>query len=140
MDRSLLYCDRVLYFYYEISRSQWPRGVRRGSAAARLLELRVRMPPGAWMSASYKYCFLSSRSLCVRLITRSRESYRVGCDCDREASIMRQPWPTSGCSAMGGKNTRSGRNITNTCMGSLIIINSCSTPDRLSMHWSYIVT
>jgi len=31
-------------------RSQWPRRLRRGSAAARLLGLRVRIPPGAWVS------------------------------------------------------------------------------------------
>jgi hypothetical protein len=31
-------------------RSRWTCGLRRGSAAARLLELRVRIPPGAWLS------------------------------------------------------------------------------------------
>jgi hypothetical protein len=31
------------------SRSQRPSVLRRGSAAARLLGLRVRIPPGAWM-------------------------------------------------------------------------------------------
>jgi hypothetical protein len=31
-------------------RSQRPRGLRRGSAAARLLRLWVRITPGAWMS------------------------------------------------------------------------------------------
>ena len=31
------------------SRSQWSRGLRRSSAAARLLRLWVRIPPGAWM-------------------------------------------------------------------------------------------
>jgi hypothetical protein len=30
-------------------RSQWPRSLRRGSTAARLLGLWVRIPPGAWM-------------------------------------------------------------------------------------------
>jgi hypothetical protein len=30
-------------------RSQWPSGLRRGSAVARLLGSRVRMPMGAWM-------------------------------------------------------------------------------------------
>ena len=30
-------------------RSQWPRGLRRGSTAARLVGLWVRIPPGAWM-------------------------------------------------------------------------------------------
>ena len=33
-------------------RSQWPRGLRRGSAAARFLGLSVRIPPGAWMCLS----------------------------------------------------------------------------------------
>jgi hypothetical protein len=32
---------------------QWPRDLRRGSAAARLLVLWVRIPPGACMSVSY---------------------------------------------------------------------------------------
>ena len=31
------------------SRSQWPRGLRRRPAAARLLILWVRIPPGAWI-------------------------------------------------------------------------------------------
>jgi len=35
-----------------IRRSQWPRGLRRGSAAARLLGLRVRISPRAWMPVS----------------------------------------------------------------------------------------
>ena len=29
-------------------RSQWPSGLRRGSADVQLLGLRVRIPPGAW--------------------------------------------------------------------------------------------
>ena len=32
-----------------LGRSKWLRGLRRGSAAARLLGLRVRIPPGTWM-------------------------------------------------------------------------------------------
>jgi hypothetical protein len=36
--------------------SKWPRGLRRGSAAASLLGLRVRIPPGAWMSVCCEYC------------------------------------------------------------------------------------
>jgi hypothetical protein len=31
-------------------RSQWPRGLRRRSAAERLLGSWVRIPPGAWMN------------------------------------------------------------------------------------------
>jgi hypothetical protein len=53
------------------------------------------------MSVSYKYCELSGRGLCVGLITRPEESYRVGVsECDREASIMMRPWPTRGCCAI----------------------------------------
>ena len=58
-------------------RFQWPRGLRRGSAAARLLGLRVRMPPGAWMSVCSECCVLSGRGLYVGQITRPEESYRV---------------------------------------------------------------
>jgi hypothetical protein len=35
-----------------------PTGLRRGSAAARLLGLRVRILPGAWMSVSGECCVL----------------------------------------------------------------------------------
>jgi hypothetical protein len=46
------------------SRSQWPRHLGCGSAAVRLLELRVPIPPGAWMSVSCECCVLSRRGLC----------------------------------------------------------------------------
>jgi len=37
------------------------------------------------------------RGLCVGLITRPEESYRLGVsECDREALIKRTPWPTTG--------------------------------------------
>ena len=53
-------------------------GLSRGSAVARLLGLRVRIPPGAWMSISCECCLLSGRCLCVWTITRpAEESYRV---------------------------------------------------------------
>jgi hypothetical protein len=78
------------------SRSQW-------SAAVRLLVLLVRMPPGAWMSVSCECCVLSGRVLCLGVITRVEESYRVWCVCDREASILRRPWPTRGCCAIEKK-------------------------------------
>ena len=54
--------------------------LRRGwSSAARLLGLRVRIPPWAWMSVCCESCVLSSRGLCVGLITRPEQSYRVWC-------------------------------------------------------------
>jgi coenzyme F420-reducing hydrogenase gamma subunit len=55
------------------------------------------------MSVSHECRVLSSRCLCVGLITRPEESYRVCCvsECDREASKMRGPRPTSGCYTAG---------------------------------------
>jgi hypothetical protein len=38
------------------SRSQWPRGLRRRSAAERLLGSWVRTPPGAWIFVLYSVC------------------------------------------------------------------------------------
>ena len=58
-------------------RSQWPRGLRRWSAAARLLRLWVRIPQGAWMSVYCVCRVLSGRGLCDGLIVRSDESYRL---------------------------------------------------------------
>ena len=58
-------------------RSQWPRGLRRRSAAARLLRFWVRIPPGAWMFVCCECCVLSGRGLCDGLITRPEESYRM---------------------------------------------------------------
>ena len=54
-----------------------PRGLRRRSAAARLLGLSIRISPKAWMSVSCKCCVLSGRGLCLGLITRTEESYRL---------------------------------------------------------------
>ena len=73
-------------------RSQWPSGLRRGSAADRLLGLRVRNPSGAWMSVSCKCCVLSGRGLCDGLITRLEESYRLWCVlvCDLGTFRMRR--------------------------------------------------
>jgi len=45
------------------------------SAAARLLRLWVRIPPGAWMFVCCDCCVLSGRGLCDKLITRPEESY-----------------------------------------------------------------
>jgi len=45
-------------------RCQWPRGLRRRSAAVRSLGLRVRIPPGAWEFVCCECCVLSGRGLC----------------------------------------------------------------------------
>ena len=75
-----------------------PRGLRYGSVDVRLLGLRARIPPGAWMSVSCYCCVFSGRGLSVGLITRPEESYEVWC-----VSTMRRPWPTrGGCAKRGG--------------------------------------
>jgi len=80
---------------------QWPRGLRRRSAAARLLRLWVRTPTRAWMSVSCECRVLSGRGLCDEMITRPEESYRLWCvvECDLETSRMSRPWPAFGRSA-----------------------------------------
>jgi len=69
-----------------IRRSQWSRGLRHRSAAARLLRSWVWIPPGAWMFVFCECCVLSGRGLCDELITRPEESYRLWCVvvCDLE--------------------------------------------------------
>ena len=77
-------------------RSQWPRGLKDGSATARLLGLRVRIPKWAWLSVSdvsAVYCQVevsaTERSLVQRSHTECGES-----ECDLETSRMRMPRPT----------------------------------------------
>ena len=67
--------------------------LRRGSAAARLVRLWVRIPPGAWMFVCCECCVLSGRGLCDELITGPEQSYRLWCVvvCDLETSRMRRP-------------------------------------------------
>jgi hypothetical protein len=61
--------------------SQSLRIIRRGSAASRVLGLRVRIPPGAWMAVCCECCVLSGRVLYDGPITRSEDSYRM-CVCE----------------------------------------------------------
>jgi len=78
------------------------RGLRRGSAAACLLGLRVRIPPGKWMSLSCECCVLSGRGLCLGLIIRPDESYRVSC-------VL---WAWSRSPVRGGHDAQSDRRAT----------------------------
>jgi len=59
-------------------RSQQPR-CKVWAYPGRLLGLWVRIPPIAWMYLSLKMCVLSGTGLCVWMITRPVESYRVWC-------------------------------------------------------------
>jgi len=58
---------------------QWPRGIRRGSMARRLLGLRVRILPGVSMSVFCKRSVLSRRGICDWPIACQEEPYRVLC-------------------------------------------------------------
>ena len=79
-------------------RLRWPRGLRRRSAATRLLRSWVRISPGAWMFVCCECFVLSGGGLCDGLITLPEESYRLWSVvmCDLETSRMRRPWPTGG--------------------------------------------
>ena len=79
-------------------RSQWPRGLRRRSTAARLLRSWVRIPLRAWMFVCCECCVLSGRGLCDGLVIRSEESYRLWrvVVCDHETSQARRLKPARG--------------------------------------------
>ena len=80
---------------FYISRSQWPCCLRRRSATARLLRLRVRIQPGARMFISCECCVPSGRGLCDELITRTEAVLPTmvrRCECPRNLKIW-WPWP-----------------------------------------------
>jgi hypothetical protein len=76
-----------------------PRGLRRRSAAARLLRSCVRILPGAWLFVLCECCVLSGIVLCDELITRPEESYRLRCVvvCDLE-NLVNEDAMTCGAS------------------------------------------
>jgi hypothetical protein len=82
-----MYVYVYTYIHTTYSRSQWQRGLRRGSAAVWLLGLWVQIPLEAWMSVFCECCVLSGRGLCDGLVPRPEEFYQMWClKCDREAS------------------------------------------------------
>jgi len=72
-----VYLLRVLKYPDIILLSQWPRDLKCGSMAARLLGLRVRIPPWTCMGVCYECCMLSGRGVCVGPIIRPEDSYSV---------------------------------------------------------------
>jgi len=70
-----IYIYIYIYIMYGGSLSQWPRGLRRRSAAARFLELRVRIPRGHGCLSVVSVVCCAGRGFCVELITRPEESY-----------------------------------------------------------------
>jgi len=98
---------KIICHTWHESRFQWPRDLKLCSAAARLLRLWVRIPPGSWMDVCCERFVLSGKCLCDGMITRPVESYRLWCVvvCDLNTSWMRRPWPAGGCCARN-KQTR----------------------------------
>ena len=89
---------KILFTTRFLSRSQWPRSLRRGSAAACLLRLWVWIPMGAWTFVCCECCQVEVSATNWSLVQRSP----TDCDaslCDLETSWMRRPWPTVGCCA-----------------------------------------
>jgi hypothetical protein len=76
---------KVSIFVPIITFAQWPRRLRRGSAAERLLASWLRIPPEAWMFVSCTVFVLSGRGLCDGPIPRPEESYQLWCvsECDQ---------------------------------------------------------
>jgi hypothetical protein len=116
----------MLYFRYCHGCCFGPRGLRCGSAAFRLLGSWVRILNGAWIFVSCGCCVLSGRGLCVGLITRPEESYRL-CVClivcDLETSAVRRPGPDLGCCASGKESCFGTRVVTTNV--SIIIFLCC---------------
>jgi hypothetical protein len=103
-------------------RSQWPRNLRRGSSAARLLWLPVRIPPGVWMSVTCECCVLPSRGLRIGPTARSEEFYRVWCILVwYQTSMMRRSRHTRAV------ESRKGNTVT-FCIHTKIHISSFSDP------------
>jgi hypothetical protein len=77
--------------------SRRPRGMKHGSAAARLLGLWVRIPPGhGYLSlVIVVYCQEEVSASSWSLVQRSPTEWDVS-ECDGEAWTMRRPWPTRG--------------------------------------------
>jgi hypothetical protein len=76
------------------------RGLKRGSAVFRLLGLRVRIPQGAWMSVGVVCCQVEVSATGWSLVQRSPTECGLS-ECDRVASTMRRPWPSTGCHNTG---------------------------------------
>jgi len=66
------------------NRSQWPRGLSRGSAAARLLGSWVRIPQGAWMTVVSVVCCQVEVSASGRSFVQRSPTKCGASECHRE--------------------------------------------------------
>ena len=103
--KQLLACHYPGLVCHKESRSQWPCGLRHGSAACRFLGLWVRIPPGACMSISCKFCvccYVDISASSLSLLQR-KPTACAAYACHRETSIMRWRWPTRSYCTIEGK-------------------------------------
>ena len=86
--------------YDLISQSQWPHGFRRGSAAAGLLGLWVRIPPEPWVSASCEW-WVPSGEVCGANSHSSKGVLPivVYLSVVVKPRQLKRPWPTRSCRA-----------------------------------------
>jgi hypothetical protein len=94
-ERVFTLLSQVTKINYHTSQSQWPRGLRRGSAAASLLGLRI------WIPLGHGYLYLVRVVLLVSatvwsFVQRSLIQRGVS-ECERDALTMRRSWQTRGC-------------------------------------------
>ena len=113
-----------IYLQQDGTRSQWPRSLRRESVATRLLGLRVRIPPGEWMSVCCDCCVLPGRYL---------QGAECGVsECDRETS-QRKPWSTLAVEPLKKKNGRAQSGLICLRIGK---VAACC--EHMTDVWNYI--
>jgi hypothetical protein len=90
--QALTPCIKVPFqkLHFVSCRSQWPRGLRRGSAAERLLGSWVRIPSGTRMFVSCE-CLCCQVVLCDGPIPHPEESYRLWCVFQYDQVKNKQP-------------------------------------------------
>lgn len=94
-----------LYYTRLFIRSQLPRGVKRESAASRLLDYRFEFHRRHWYLSLLSVVLLG-RALCEGPIALPEESYRMCYAWEWfEASIIRRSWTIRDCCTMGKKCT-----------------------------------
>ena len=98
-NRSIVDLNRFTLCNASQGPSWWQSGLRPKSAAAGLLELWVRIPPGARMAVSCEFC------LSLRRADHSSRGILPSVACVIESSIMRWSWcPLEAVAPRGGKN------------------------------------
>ena len=83
------------------SQSQWPRRQKRESEADRFLDcgFEFRWRQGSISPVRFVCWQVEVSGSGLSLVRRSPTKRGVP-ECDREASLMRRPWPSSGCCAV----------------------------------------